>query len=346
MIMLGECNMDKGSTTLTVLFSVIGFIVLAAILVILINRVRSQKSGREGYPSERAPRSGYPPSGSFREGYPSERAPFSGREGYLRTGPLQGSLPAEKPFTEYLPKNYVEEVSTCPRPLQGLSSLPSEGKGTDHGLTIHNYLELPLTAIYLHPDGKREQVLHKYIRPERQETIPWVDINLQKGGKIRFIAIREPERRDSPHRAVLRNVASSKPIEEDIFYDYLITDPKEPDIHVGMVTTKKLNYLSPTVFGGGSHEITQLWIHNRGKVPLSFNGHINVPAGETIIYDGTGSFAPSGVSIGSSLKNDNGYYGDLLIDRKISDVYYGVISKKSLPVYQGSQYPPYLVPTA
>lgn len=190
------------------------------------------------------------------------------------------------------------------------------------GITIKNHLNKPLKIIRL-GDKKAPKTITT-IRPKMYEALNWTLLDLEKGDKLRFLV---------DNNRVTR--------------DYYITDIKlTPKLEVGLTTSAMLNYMSPTIFGGGSHEIQQLWIHNKGLVPLTFNGHIRVPAKTTIRYDGTGSFAPSGVAIGSTLKNDEELYDDFLIDRKISDIYYGLISKENIEPYQGSTYPPYKVPLA
>lgn len=198
----------------------------------------------------------------------------------------------------------------------------------DDGMLVHNYLEFPIKIICIYRDLKHTKTVHRRVKPEWSAVIPWSKLQLSSGDRLRFLVLMNGK-------------------EVRLFKDYLITDPSlTKELHIGMVTSAMLHYMSPTVFGGGSHEIQQLWIHNLGNEPLTFNGHIHVPPKSTIRYDGTGSFAPSGVAIGMTLKNDEGYYADFLIDRKLSDVYYGVVFKESVPLYQGSQYPPYLIPTA
>lgn len=205
----------------------------------------------------------------------------------------------------------------------------SDEETYEDGLTIHNYLEKPLKVLYISADGKSMKALHDYVKPEMSTVIPWSNVTLERGGRLRFLA----------------TIGGDNAVR--MFRDYPITNPKSTtDVHVGMVSSAMLHYLSPVVFGGGSHEITNLWIHNEGDIPLNFNDHIHVPPRTTIKYDGTGSFAPSGISIGTTLHNDDNYYSDFRIDRKMSDVYYGIVSNAAVPLYRGNAYPPELTPTA
>lgn len=115
------------------------------------------------------------------------------------------------------------------------------------------------------------------------------------------------------------------------------TEKITDSLNIGQVSSALLYFESPVIFGGGSHEIKQLWINNNTSIPLSFNNHINVPPNSMIRYEGTGSFAPSGISIGTILKNDQNIFDDFILDENINMIWYG-LNGEDKPKYMGSRY--------
>lgn len=77
-------------------------------------------------------------------------------------------------------------------------------------------------------------------------------------------------------------------------------------------------------------DMPELRFHNLTSRPLIFNGHIMVPPRDTITYTGR---EQSGIQAGFLLVNDDQIFQDFQIMRPVTDVYYGVIFDRDVPVY-------------
>lgn len=195
---------------------------------------------------------------------------------------------------------------------------------------LHNHLKKPLEAIYYPPDGKSNIILYPLISPETVVGIPKEELEKQgvvKGGKIQF-RLKEDE--------MIQYTAGNTTEGSQIYNDYLLEDITLPkNIYIGLTTTKTLHFTSPVIFGG-VYEMTFINIHNRLSIPLTFNGHIHVPANGRVIYNGYN--LDGGVAVGEILSNDEGFFNPFEIEIPVSDVYFGVVSDQDLPVYQGNKY--------
>lgn len=112
----------------------------------------------------------------------------------------------------------------------------------------------------------------------------------------------------------------------EIIGDYVFTTPPNR-IYVGQVIAKD-QVMSSAYFVW--IDMPQITIHNLTGRCLGFNGHIVVPARTSITYTGR---EQDGIQLGFVLKNDDGIYQDFKITKKITDVYYGVISDEQIPAF-------------
>lgn len=69
-------------------------------------------------------------------------------------------------------------------------------------------------------------------------------------------------------------------------------------------------------------DIPVLRIHNLTLVPLVF-GNVSVPPMTTIEYKGTEG---NGISFGAVLQDSNGIFEPVVVQKRISDVYFGIVS--------------------
>lgn len=99
------------------------------------------------------------------------------------------------------------------------------------------------------------------------------------------------------------------------------------EIIIGKVIAKKQIVASGYV---SWKDMPELRIHNLTSRPLMFNGHIMIPPRDTITYTGR---EQSGIQAGFLLVNDDQIFQDFQIMRPVTDVYYGVIFDKDVPVY-------------
>jgi hypothetical protein len=186
-------------------------------------------------------------------------------------------------------------------------------------LIVYNYLQKPISLSYYSPDGKKSRLLKNFIPPETNMPI---EGNIEKGGRV---------------QVRLQPSISSEPVH--IYRDYLIVKDEFPlNLHVGMITTKKLHFTSPVIYGG-LLEMRYINIHNRMDVPLELNDHIVVPPNSRVIYNGviTGNEG-GGVGVGEVFTDKKGIFPQFEIEMPITDLYYGVISDKEVPFYQGDKY--------
>lgn len=216
---------------------------------------------------------------------------------------------------------YLFKPNKKTTPKKKIQSTPKvENYDIGPALWLYNYLNKELTAIYYSPDGKTSEVLYPSIKPETTVGIPKEKLDklgVIKGGKIQFKLNENGET-------------------QDIYDDYLIEDLSLPkNIYIGLITTKTLHFTSPVIYGG-VYEMTFINIHNRLSIPLTFNGHIHVPANGRVIYNGYN--LDGGVAVGEILSNDEGFFNPFEIEIPVSDVYFGAVSDQNLPVYQGNKY--------
>lgn len=187
------------------------------------------------------------------------------------------------------------------------------------GLTIYNYLEVPIEAIYYDPKGKSKFTLHPFIPAQTYVSIAKSNVSLEKGGRVQFFY--KPSKNAESRR---------------IYKDYVITNPNLPqEIHVGMVTTKSLNFTSPVIYAG-AYEMRFIIMHNRLDIPITINGHIRIEPGQFYKYDGY--IRDGGASVGEIFRNDEGYFPPIEIEIPVTDLYFGVVDDKPLAIYQGQRY--------
>lgn len=77
-------------------------------------------------------------------------------------------------------------------------------------------------------------------------------------------------------------------------------------------------------------DMPEIRLHNLTGCDLHFNGHLTVPARDSITYTGRNQ---DGIQTGFLLVNNDGIFRDFLVKHKITDIYFGIISNRRLPVY-------------
>ncbi len=208
----------------------------------------------------------------------------------------------------FAPSHQEKLISTdrlAPKPLQT-------------GFKINNYLEIPLRISYYDPLMKK-RIDGIEVNPNSSKMVGWSQITIRKGGRFSFEGYLD--RNKMPIR---------------VLKDYGVVNKNQKELNIGMVNTREL-FFESSVFKGTVYEMSKIRIHNRGKIPLTFNGHIFVDAGCVYTYSGTGDM-PRGVPMGIVLRNGEGIYEDFKIMRPITDIYYGLISEYKVPLYSGKSY--------
>nr|WQM87248.1 conserved putative secreted protein [Marseillevirus cajuinensis] len=102
-------------------------------------------------------------------------------------------------------------------------------------------------------------------------------------------------------------------------------------VYLGATTTlniiyEDLNGFLPVM------DIPVLRIHNLSLFPLTF-GNFQVPPNTTVEYKGTEG---NGIAFGTILQDDAGIFRSVVIQQKISDIYFGIVSTK-LPALFSTQ---------
>ena len=212
----------------------------------------------------------------------------------------------------------IYSMCFTPKNKEGMMTAPTFEQPLKSGFRINNYLQIPIKVSY-HDKLLEKRVSDINIEPESYKLIGWNIITPRKGGQFSF-----------------EGYLNKNKMPVRILKDYVITNSQQKELNVGMVNTRQL-FFESSVFKGTVYEIPKIRIHNRGKFPLHFNGHILVDPGCVYTYSGIGDM-PAGVPTGTILRNNEGIYGDFKIMRPITDIYYGLISEYKVPLYSGKSY--------
>lgn len=102
-------------------------------------------------------------------------------------------------------------------------------------------------------------------------------------------------------------------------------------VYLGATTTlnviyEDLNGFLPVM------DVPVLRIHNLSLFPLTF-GNFQVPPNSTMTYKGTEG---NGIAFGTVLQDDAGIFRSVVVQQKISDIYFGIVSNK-LPALFSTQ---------
>lgn len=140
----------------------------------------------------------------------------------------------------------------------------------------------------------------------------------------------------------LKETCVSLPDFEDviIFLDQVpifIVDKKllsNAKVYVGSSTTLDIMYQDLNGFLPVM-DIPLIRIHNLSLVPLVF-GNLSVPPNSTVQYKGTEG---NGLAFGTVLQDSQGIFRSVVLQQRVSDVYFGVVSSKPPALFSTQRFP-------
>lgn len=140
----------------------------------------------------------------------------------------------------------------------------------------------------------------------------------------------------------LKETCVSLPDFEDVivFLDQLpmfVVDKKllsNPRVYLGSSTTLDIMYQDLNGFLPVM-DIPLIRIHNLSLVPLVF-GNLSVPPNTTIEYKGTEG---NGLAFGTVLQDSAGIFRSIVLQKRVSDVYFGIVSSKPPALFSTQRFP-------
>ncbi|AHA45991.1 putative secreted protein [Insectomime virus] len=140
----------------------------------------------------------------------------------------------------------------------------------------------------------------------------------------------------------LRETCVSLPDFEDVlvFLDQVpifVVDKKllsNPKVYLGSTTTLDIMYQDLNGFLPVM-DIPLIRIHNLSLVPLAF-GNVSVPPSSTVEYKGSEG---NGLAFGTVLEDLTGIFRSIVLQKRVSDIYFGVVSSKPPALFSTQRFP-------
>ncbi|AMQ10874.1 putative secreted protein [Brazilian marseillevirus] len=140
----------------------------------------------------------------------------------------------------------------------------------------------------------------------------------------------------------LRETCVSLPDFEDVlvFLDQIpmfVVDKKllsNPKVYIGSITTLDIMYQDLNGFLPVM-DIPLIRIHNLTLVPLVF-GNVSVPPNSAVQYKGSEG---NGLAFGTVLQDSANIFRSVVLQKRVSDVYFGVVSSKPPALFSTQRFP-------
>jgi len=112
--------------------------------------------------------------------------------------------------------------------------------------------------------------------------------------------------------------------------------PHVPELHLGQVSSRIINkhWVNGEQNALGNQGLKRLTLHNQTNLPIQFDNHLVIPPRETAHWSGRERY---GVPIGTTFTAVDGLYPPFVVDRPITDIYYGLATTVEQPKHGGQQ---------